>query len=125
MKHVWKKDALGEIDIFAYDYGCHNGPVCEVCGMAFCHHCNPECYDADDCAGKRVESKARTVKDEILERYQNDTEKMALALVHHSINGTWYAINKKEQILSRHTTAPQAIKAQIAYLESAEEVDGE
>lgn len=38
MGHVWRK--YGEyVDIFGYDIGFHNGPVCEVCGYGFCHHC--------------------------------------------------------------------------------------
>ena len=40
MGHVWKKNEYdGKVDIFGYDGGHHNGPVCMKCGYAFCHHC--------------------------------------------------------------------------------------
>jgi len=38
--HVWKKnDYDGGVDIFGFEIGRHNGPVCVVCGYGFCHHC--------------------------------------------------------------------------------------
>ena len=37
--HKWKKKD-GRIDIFAYEDGYCNGPVCSVCGYGFCHHCH-------------------------------------------------------------------------------------
>jgi len=51
MKHQWKLDEFGKIDTFAYEFENHNGPVCSLCGIWFCHHCEPECYDYDDCPG--------------------------------------------------------------------------
>lgn len=38
MGHVWRRED-GVIDIFGYGRGIHNGPICEVCGYGFCHHC--------------------------------------------------------------------------------------
>ena len=49
-KHAWKLDAYGEIDIFAYNEGYHNGPECVVCGVSFCEHCHPEFY-YEECTG--------------------------------------------------------------------------
>lgn len=46
-KHQMKKNKDGNIDIFAYENGYHNGPVCEVCGKKFCHHCDPKCYEEE------------------------------------------------------------------------------
>jgi hypothetical protein len=40
--HTWIRNEDGEIDIFAYDHGDHNGPRCMVCGYGFCHHCKDE-----------------------------------------------------------------------------------
>lgn len=40
--HVWKLDDYNEeVDIFAFDAGNHNGPMCIKCGYGFCHHCHP------------------------------------------------------------------------------------
>lgn len=38
--HVWKidDDLKGEIDIFAFEVGFHNGPECVKCGYVYCHH---------------------------------------------------------------------------------------
>jgi len=44
-KHLWKREENGNIDIFAFEVGFHNGPECEVCGESFCHHCEPGCYE--------------------------------------------------------------------------------
>lgn len=44
--HDWKKDENGNIDYFALDYECHNGPECLRCGFSFCHHCDPEEIDS-------------------------------------------------------------------------------
>jgi hypothetical protein len=44
--HEWRKDAFGDIDIFAYNPSKYcNGPVCAKCGYGFCHHCDsvPDC----------------------------------------------------------------------------------
>jgi hypothetical protein len=46
-KHLWKREKNGDIDIFAFERGFHNGPVCKACGEAFCHHCHPECYESE------------------------------------------------------------------------------
>ncbi len=54
--HKWVK-RYGEVDIFAYEEGNHNGPRCSVCGYGFCHHCRsvPEIK----CLGKpKVEREA-------------------------------------------------------------------
>lgn len=36
--HVWRTED-GELDLFGYEHGHHNGPICENCGYGFCHHC--------------------------------------------------------------------------------------
>jgi hypothetical protein len=48
--HIWRRNSQGEVDIFAFESGMHNGPLCDICGYAFCHHCHevPEM----DCLGK-------------------------------------------------------------------------
>ena len=51
MRHQWRLNESGEIDTFAYEFHTHNGPVCRLCGFWFCEHCEPECYDDDDCPG--------------------------------------------------------------------------
>ena len=33
-------DDDGEIDIFAIDFGHHNGPACSVCAEGRCQHCD-------------------------------------------------------------------------------------
>lgn len=39
--HLWKRDFnVGGVDIFAYETGYHNGPICVLCGYSFCRHCN-------------------------------------------------------------------------------------
>ena len=48
LKHTWKSDEDGNIDIFAAENLGHNycnGPKCEVCGFEFCHHCSRDGYD--------------------------------------------------------------------------------
>ncbi len=47
--HIWKTDDDGAVDIFGYEYGTHNGPVCVVCGYGFCHHCKE--LPSEDCTG--------------------------------------------------------------------------
>lgn len=37
--HSWCLNDMGEIDLFAYESGFHNGPICEVCEFDFCEHC--------------------------------------------------------------------------------------
>lgn len=48
-KHKWRKGENGEIDDFAFDYGYHNGVVCEIYGKAVCVHCEPDWEKLDDC----------------------------------------------------------------------------
>ena len=38
--HVWIRNRLGRVDVFAYASGYCNGPVCAVCHYRFCHHCH-------------------------------------------------------------------------------------
>lgn len=40
--HDWKKDENGEIDMFAYEFEYHNGPVCQRCDESFCIHCEDD-----------------------------------------------------------------------------------
>ena len=48
-KHSWRKDECGDIDIFGYTDGEYcNGPVCEICGYGFCHHCHNH-YNDETC----------------------------------------------------------------------------
>lgn len=65
MKHRWKKDGRvfdtfhslvrdpnrsqngWIVDIFAFDGGYCNGPLCLDCGRTGCHHCHPEMYDEE------------------------------------------------------------------------------
>lgn len=51
-KHTWQLNGYGEIDICAYDTDFHNGPRCTVCGKCYCHHCDPDCYEREDCEKK-------------------------------------------------------------------------
>lgn len=45
-KHSWKREPDGSVDYFAYEGDTHNGPQCEACGECFCHHCEPERWQA-------------------------------------------------------------------------------
>lgn len=45
--HEWLLDEDGEVDIFGFDAPGHNGPHCTRCDEGFCHHCNPDIYDAE------------------------------------------------------------------------------
>ena len=47
--HKWKVDESGEIDSFGYSDEYHNGPMCEICGYNFCHHCYPDGYNNENC----------------------------------------------------------------------------
>lgn len=44
--HQWKLTPEGNVDTFAIEWKepegfiRHNGPACEVCGLAFCEHCH-------------------------------------------------------------------------------------
>jgi len=40
--HKWETDIEGNVNIFAFEHGYHNGPVCVKCGYGFCHHCKDE-----------------------------------------------------------------------------------
>lgn len=48
-EHLWEKTRNGEIDVFAFEVGYHNGPVCKRCGYSFCIHCNPDGFNAEPC----------------------------------------------------------------------------
>lgn len=48
-KHSWRKNENGEVDDFAFEYGNHNGVVCDVCGECVCVCCNPNYDEAEDC----------------------------------------------------------------------------
>lgn len=54
--HVLKKDDDGEVDNFAYDYGFHNGPVCELCGEMWCEHCHEEGSEIEPCSSPAIDS---------------------------------------------------------------------
>lgn len=41
-EHLWRRDKSGKIDLWAFDYGYCNGPVCTRCWYSECEHCNPE-----------------------------------------------------------------------------------
>lgn len=69
MKHKWKKDHNGEIDMWAWELGFHNGPVCEVCGRTVCENCAPDWMNLDDCPGPHIITNAdhiRAMSDEEL-----------------------------------------------------------
>jgi hypothetical protein len=55
MKHTWRKDDDGSIDLMAWDFEYHHGPVCEVCGATPCINCTPD-YDAEECPGPRIQT---------------------------------------------------------------------
>ena len=40
--HAFRTDEDGKPDVWASDYGIHNGPVCVVCDENFCVHCEPD-----------------------------------------------------------------------------------
>ena len=63
-----------------------------------------------------------TVKDVLLKTWAKDTEAMAVAMVHKSSSGGWYALKMNNSILDWYKTYPEAIAEQIAYLNSAAEV---
>jgi hypothetical protein len=48
VEHQWKREADGEVDVFAHDVefegGGHNGPRCTVCDLFFCQHCQPKAW---------------------------------------------------------------------------------
>lgn len=74
-KHEWEKDDDGSVDEFAFDWGYHNGPVCEICGFSFCEHCNPDSWDDNGCDKRYVCSECgRTEKNK--EPYCNCGAKM-------------------------------------------------
>lgn len=50
-----------EVDIFALEYGHHNGPECKKCGFSFCHHCTSE-FDIEPCS-KRLSSAKQAIVD--------------------------------------------------------------
>lgn len=69
MKHKWRKDHNGEIDVWAWESDFHSGPVCEVCGRTVCDSCTPYWMNLDDCPGPHIITNAdhiRTMSDEEL-----------------------------------------------------------
>jgi hypothetical protein len=40
--HLWCRDKNGKIDLWAFEEGFCNGPVCTRCWHSECVHCNPE-----------------------------------------------------------------------------------
>ena len=50
MGHKWQRDDEDEIDMFAVSSEFHNGPRCQTCGYAFCHHC--QVGPATNCPGR-------------------------------------------------------------------------
>ena len=42
-----------DINVFAYEYGHHNGPRCKNCGYYFCQHCNSDGWDKEPCTDGR------------------------------------------------------------------------
>ena len=41
-EHLWRRDNNGEIDLWAFEYEYHNGPVCTRCHHSECEHCNED-----------------------------------------------------------------------------------
>lgn len=50
-KHNWRKDENGKIDLFAWENGFCNGPICEQCGETPCANCDPD-YDDEKCVNE-------------------------------------------------------------------------
>lgn len=50
-KHDWGRDKDGGIDMWAYESGYCNGPICRRCYHSVCVHCEPNWNDAnyDEC----------------------------------------------------------------------------
>ena len=58
-KHLWRKDKNGKIDMWQLDCGYHNGPECEVCGIAICEHCHEDWADLECDVGYHVCSECK------------------------------------------------------------------
>lgn len=43
--HKWILNDEGEPDNFAFEYGYHNGYICERCSYSFCEHCEPNGFE--------------------------------------------------------------------------------
>lgn len=41
-EHLWRRDKNGEIDLWAFELGYCNGPVCTRCWHSECEHCNED-----------------------------------------------------------------------------------
>ena len=41
-EHLWRRDENGEIDLWAFELGYCNGPVCTRCWHSECEHCNED-----------------------------------------------------------------------------------
>lgn len=52
LKHQWRLDSGGEVDIWRYEADYHNGPQCVICDDMVCIHCKPGWADLDDCPGR-------------------------------------------------------------------------
>ena len=48
-EHDWETDEDGKIDMFAMEYGYHNGPRCKRCYHSFCIHCKPNGFNDGPC----------------------------------------------------------------------------
>ena len=56
--HQPRLDDEGGVDLFAIDYGHHNGPMCDVCHEGRCQHCD-DGSPFDPCPGaEEVERRA-------------------------------------------------------------------
>ena len=55
--HVLERDVDGEVDYFAFECGCHNGPSCVLCGDSWCHHCEDS---IEPCKGRVNSEKSRS-----------------------------------------------------------------
>ena len=52
--HDWRLDHSGQIEMFAWEYGYHNGPVCERCWASPCVSCEPD-WESDECLKAWIE----------------------------------------------------------------------
>ncbi|MFI9845159.1 hypothetical protein ACIHFD_49630 [Nonomuraea sp. NPDC051941] len=61
MKHQFKLDEDGEVDLFAVanDWEFHNGPWCLTCKDTWCVHCHPERSLEEECPGWRRDDCSR------------------------------------------------------------------
>ena len=50
--HRLYRNEDGSVDDWRLESDYHNGPECMVCGLSWCHHCDPE---VEPCKGKPAE----------------------------------------------------------------------